>query len=246
MNINNPHITPYGDHSILVQWVPVMDQKINQKIHALSKIIRTWKDVEDTIAGYCELLIVFRDQLNRLDLLSDSITQILEDLDSESNLENNVKLIEVPVCYNSRFGYDLDNMCYVKGISKEELVDFHTQPTYHVFMIGFLPGFPYLGGLNKILYQARLDHPRPEVSQGSVGIAGNQTGIYTCKSPGGWNIIGRSPIRFFFPECDPPCLIEPGDKVRFKAIEEEQFFEMKEKSDHQTFDFQTLISEWKS
>jgi len=129
----------------------------------------------------------------------------------------------VPVCYDQEFGEDLAYIAQVHRLTIEEVVAIHTSTSYFVHMIGFLPGFPYLGGLSPRIATPRKESPRTLVAAGSVGIAGAQTGVYPIDSPGGWQIIGRSPWQFFDQHVDPPCRVRAGDTVKFNAITLHEF-----------------------
>ncbi|HEX3420330.1 MAG TPA: 5-oxoprolinase subunit PxpB [Candidatus Udaeobacter sp.] len=131
--------------------------------------------------------------------------------------------VEIPVCYDSEFGFDLDRVAEHTQLSEREIVDIHTSGEYRVACIGFVPGFTFLAGLPKKLATPRRDAPRKEIPPGSVGIGGVQTGIYPLRSPGGWNLIGRTPLKLFDPSKNPPTLLQPGDRVRFRAITREEF-----------------------
>jgi inhibitor of KinA len=133
------------------------------------------------------------------------------------------RVIEIPVCYDREFAPDVDDVARHAQISPQEVVDFHSSADYRVACIGFVPGFPFLAGLPKKLATPRRDVPRKEISPGSVGIGGAQTGIYPLRSPGGWNLIGRTPLTLFDPRNDPPTLLCPGDRVHFRAITREEF-----------------------
>ena len=133
------------------------------------------------------------------------------------------RLIEIPVCYDSEFGLDLDRVAEHTKLSEGEIVDLHSTREYRVACIGFVPGFTFLAGLPKNLATPRRDVPRKEIPAGSVGIGGTQTGIYPLRSPGGWNLIGRTPLKLFDPLENPPTLLRPGDRVRFHKISREEF-----------------------
>ena len=133
------------------------------------------------------------------------------------------RLIEIPVCYDPEFGFDLDRVAEHTKLSEREIVNLHSRVEYQVACIGFVPGFPFLAGLPKNLATPRRDVPRKEIPPGSVGIGGAQTGIYPLRSPGGWNLIGRTPLRLFDPTKNPPTLLRPGDRVRFRVITREEF-----------------------
>ena len=132
-------------------------------------------------------------------------------------------LIEIPVCYDPEFGFDLDRVTEHTKLSNREIIDLHSTGEYRVACIGFVPGFTFLAGLPKNLATPRRDVPRKEIPPGSVGIGGAQTGIYPLRSPGGWNLIGRTPLKLFDPLKNPPTLLRPGDRVRFRAIAREEF-----------------------
>jgi len=133
------------------------------------------------------------------------------------------RLIEIPVCYHAEFGFDLDRVAEHTTLSTREVIDVHSTGEYRVACIGFVPGFTFLAGLPKNLATPRRDVPRKEIPPGSVGIGGAQTGIYPLRSPGGWNLIGRTPLKLFDPSKSPPTLLHPGDRVRFRAITREEF-----------------------
>jgi len=133
------------------------------------------------------------------------------------------RLTEIPVCYDAEFGFDLDRVAEHTKLSQREIVDLHSTHEYRVACIGFVPGFTFLAGLPTNLATPRRDVPRKEIPPGSVGIGGAQTGIYPLRSPGGWNLIGRTPLKLFDPTKDPPTLLCPGDRVRFRAITREEF-----------------------
>jgi KipI family sensor histidine kinase inhibitor len=131
--------------------------------------------------------------------------------------------IEIPVCYDQKYALDLEEVTYQTGLSADELIETHSSGTYRVNCLGFTPGFPYLSGLPAKLAVPRRPVPRKAVPGGSVAIGGNQTGIYPITSPGGWNVIGRTPLRLFTPAKNPPALLCPGDNVRFRPISPQEF-----------------------
>ena len=133
------------------------------------------------------------------------------------------QLVEVPVCYDPEFGVDLDVVARHAQISASEVVDLHSKTEYRVSCVGFTPGFPFLSGMPGKLATPRRATPRKEIPAGSVGIGGAQTGVYPMRSPGGWNLIGRTPLRLFDPQKNPPVLLQAGDRVRFNAITREEF-----------------------
>ncbi len=150
-----------------------------------------------------------------------SLLRLLADLDEHVGDEGRV--VEVPVCYGGELGPDLDAVAALHGLAADEVVRLHAAGEYRVHMVGFVPGFPYLGGLHPRLHTPRRESPRTSVPRGSVGIGGGQTGIYPVESPGGWQLIGRTPLRLFDAHVEPPALLRAGDVVRFRPVSEAEF-----------------------
>jgi inhibitor of KinA len=145
------------------------------------------------------------------------------DADRTADEDNVVHAHDLPVCYDPEFGFDLEHVAKHTGASVEQVVSMHGDAEYRVSCLGFTPGFPFLSGLPAQLATPRRSTPRKEIPAGSVAIGGAQTGIYPLKSPGGWNVIGRTSVRLFDPQKDPPALLRPGDRVRFRAISRSEF-----------------------
>src|SRR5205809_3116563 len=137
------------------------------------------------------------------------------------------RTVEIPVCYDPEFAPELDEVARHAQISTEQVVELHSAADYRVACIGFVPGFPFMAGLPKTIATPRRSNPRKEIPPGAVGIGGAQTGIYPLRSPGGWNLIGRTPLKLFDPTKDPPVLLRAGDRVRFRAITREEFESLK-------------------
>ncbi|PIC56280.1 kinase inhibitor [Sporosarcina sp. P12(2017)] len=137
------------------------------------------------------------------------------------------RLVEIPVLYGGEFGPDLHIVAETHGMSIEEVIKIHTTPEYLVYMIGFAPGFPFLGGLDERIATPRKLTPRTSIPPGSVGIAGKQTGVYPLETPGGWQIIGRTPTDLFVPDMSPPSLLQSGDKIKFCPMTQEQYDKQK-------------------
>ncbi|NOU99874.1 5-oxoprolinase subunit PxpB [Paenibacillus sp. LMG 31457] len=153
------------------------------------------------------------------------IQRLLENFEPDSPIQSGLTEvpIEIPVCYGGDFGPDLTDVAAHHGVTLEEIVALHTAKIYPVYMIGFAPGFPYLGGMDEGLVTPRKSVPRPRIPAGSVGIGGAQTGIYPLETPGGWHLIGRTPIALFQPDSESPSLLRAGDLVKFVSITPEQF-----------------------
>lgn len=155
------------------------------------------------------------------DYVRDRLLDILRTLDARDAPP--AREVEIPVCYGGDCGPDLEDVARLNGLTAQEVVEIHSSASYVVHMIGFAPGFPYLGGMDPRIAAPRRDAPRPSVPAGSVGIAGVQTGVYPIETPGGWNVIGRTPLKLFQPERDPPSLLRAGDIVRFRPISKEAY-----------------------
>jgi inhibitor of KinA len=159
--------------------------------------------------------------LTPYDVMHRHVSSVVDCLVDDSAIGGNS--IDIPVCYGGEFGPDLNQVASHTGLSAAAVIDRHSKAEYRVHLLGFLPGFPYLGGMDPRLATPRRDTPRTAVPAGSVGIGGAQTGVYPLESPGGWQLIGRSPVILFDPQRSPPTLLAPGDLVRFHAIDRAEY-----------------------
>ncbi|KAB8152364.1 5-oxoprolinase subunit PxpB [Kordia sp. TARA_039_SRF] len=217
----------YGNNGLLLTWEAEMTQKVLYSVlEYQEKIIKLkLKLILDVIQSNNSLLIIY--DFKKIGFKS--LQHLLERL--FSLFSDTIQLPkqycwEIPVCYDAYFGIDLDEITQKTTLSKEEIIQLHTAPTYQVFSIGFLPGFLYLGGLDKRLHIDRKSTPRLEVKKGAVGIGGMQTGIYPKTSPGGWQIIGNSPLNFFDVSNEKPCFAKAGDFIKFVAVSLEEYHEI--------------------
>lgn len=149
--------------------------------------------------------------------------------------------IHIPVLYGERWGPDLEQVAKTHQLSCEQVIQLHTQPIYLVYMIGFTPGFPYLGGMSEAIATPRKKTPRTEVPSGSVGIADQQTGIYSLPTPGGWNLIGRTPIHLFDPKREPAALLQAGDQIVFETIDDKEYEEISLAWEKQAYQIQISV-----
>jgi len=209
---------PAGDKVIVVEFGNEINQAINHKVMALYQAINSCdiEGIEELIPTYRSLMVqynpskvVYKELINRLKELS-------EDLDQE--IKTKQRIIEVPVIYGQEFGPDIEFVASHNNISVDEVIQIHTSQDYLIYMLGFTPGFPYLGGMSDKIETPRLETPRNKIPVGSVGIAGKQTGIYPIESPGGWQLIGRTPITLYDPYREPPILMQAGDFIRFVSV----------------------------
>jgi inhibitor of KinA len=218
-------IVPASDSSLLVVFGDTISPELHERVMGLFHALRGWRDqsIRNLHAGYASLLIDF----DPLRLTHGELTAMVQELEGagDSATGTNASVVTIPVCYDTEFGPDLTDVAQHAGLSVEEVVHLHSSPTYLVYFLGFSPGFVYLGGLPEALHTPRLTTPRISIAAGSVGIAGSQTGIYPVDSPGGWRLIGRTPLRMFDPESTPSTRLQPGDRMRFAAIDRGRFEE---------------------
>jgi inhibitor of KinA len=215
---------PVGDNALLVEFGSTVSLDINRRVHVLDHVISKakLKGVKECVPTYRSLLIYYDPSQTSYEPLIFQTKDLEAKLD-ESSVFTHERVLEVPVVYGNEYGPDLGHVARYHGLQEDEVVQLHSGRDYTVYMIGFVAGFPYLGEVAGEIVTSRLKTPRLQVPAGSVGIAEKQTGIYPCESPGGWQIIGRTPLKLFDVEKHPPALILPGDTVRFRPVEKEKF-----------------------
>jgi inhibitor of KinA len=221
-----PRIVPLGDRALVAHLGKEISRKTFDSIRSLSHQLS-----DNPPKGFVELVPAFTTLTVYYDPLVTTVSELTEQIRRQQSVEieapeANPRIVEVPVCYGGEFGEDLELVAKHAGFSAAETIRIHASSDYIVHMIGFAPGFPYLGGMSPKIAAPRRSSPRLKVPVGSVGIAGEQTGIYPLETPGGWQIIGRTPLALFRPNEDPPTLLQAGDIVRFRSISQEEFREM--------------------
>jgi inhibitor of KinA len=204
-----------GEAAVLVKLGEQIDMSLNQQVHRLDQ-----KFIQAPLVGIVEIVPAYASLLIHYDptVLSEPVVIAWIERCAcrmDEGLLAEPRLVEIPIFYGGVNGPDLESLARAHELSVEEVIRLHSQAIYTVYMTGFTPGFPYLGGLPDLLVTPRLETPRSSVRAGSVGIAGSQTGIYPVESPGGWQIIGYTPTRLFDPFREPPALLSAGDQVRF-------------------------------
>ncbi len=185
--------------------------------------------VTELIPSYCNIMVVYDPLETSTHHLQSQLRERVHAADSHRNEMPRPKVVEIPVCYGGGYGPDLPQVARHCGLSPKEIIERHSAVEYPIYMIGFSPGFPFLGGLDPNLHTPRLATPRTRVPAGSVGIADAQTGIYPVESPGGWQLIGRTPIQLFRPKHFAPFRYEVGDRLRFVPIEPEEYLQIQAK-----------------
>lgn len=211
-------IRPAGDAALRVEWAPRVDEAISARVVAIGDAVRArWGGlIRDAVVGYHTLTVYF-DPL-RIDVrwLEDQLAAVAADpaVPAEAVRAH----LEVPVCYGGDLGPDLGEVAHAANCTEQEVIDLHASRDYRVFVVGFVPGFAYMGPVDARLALPRRRTPRTRVPAGSVALASGQTGIYPMETPGGWHVIGRTPIRPFDERRAEPVLFRPGDSVRFRSI----------------------------
>lgn len=228
-------ILPLGDHAITIRFGDTIDEDINQQALSFSNCLKQQQitGVKDIIPTYTSVTVVYDimtiykydKTISAFDYMHQQIEKALQHI-NEYRTETG-KIIQIPVCYDVSLGIDLKELAAQKNLNVEEIVQLHSSVTYRVYMIGFMPGFPYMGRVNDKIATPRKNSPRKNVVAGSVGIADFQTGIYPFDSPGGWNIIGQTPMMMFNTYYIETCVLKPGDKVNFVPISLREFKQLK-------------------
>jgi KipI family sensor histidine kinase inhibitor len=209
-----------GEQGLVAELGCTIDPAVNARVHRLAAAVQraSVAGIREVVPSYRSLLIVFDPFLLPRKRLRETVDRLAGGDDPGQDSSHEGKTVHLPVCYGGDFGPDLEFVAHHNGLSPAEVIALHAGETYPVYLLGFLPGFPYLGGLPARIAAPRLETPRQNVAPGSVAIAGSQTGVYPLPSPGGWRIIGRTPLRLFDPARTEPFLVAAGDRVRFHPI----------------------------
>ena len=225
-----PRILPANDSSLLIEFGNSIDYSINARVYSLQHEIERSSLIDaviETIPSYRSLLVEY--DIAALDYVDirDQVAALIEKTVATDGAGTEIgsDSHQIPVAYGGEFGPDLETVAEHAGITIDEVIAIHSGTDYHVFMLGFAPGFPYLGGMDERIACPRLSTPRTRVPAGSVGIAEAQTGVYPNESPGGWQLIGRTPIALFDVDADPPAAMLPGTQVNFVPISHEEYEE---------------------
>ncbi len=203
---------PLGDAALLAELGTRLDTAINTRAIALAAALKKRRDVRQAIAGYASVTVHFDPDLVTHDTLAAAIKRLAA---KRSPMSEPGRLHRIPVVYD---GPDMEAVSAVLGLDVDKIVELHTRPIYRVFLVGFVPGWGYLGPLPEELELPRRQVPRTRVPAGSVAIAGRQAGIYPMAVPGGWHLIGSTSVKVFLPDSDPPCLFRAGDRVKFFSV----------------------------
>ena len=212
-----------GDSSLLLQFGNAIDPEINARIAATVQLMKEQhiEGVVDLIPAFCSLLINYDPRVILYGEMRRRMEKILS-VEIAAGARKK-KIYEIPVCYGGELGPDLATIAEHARLTEQEVIDIHSSSDYLIYMLGFLPGFTYLGGLDERIHTPRLANPRIRIPAGSVGIGGSQTGIYPMDSPGGWQLMGMTPVKTYDPEREIPILVEAGDYIRFVPIDRDEY-----------------------
>ncbi len=214
-----------GEQGLALELGDGIDERINARVLRVGEVVSRVLsgDIEEVVPTYRSLLVTFDPlRIERAELARRIHALLLKDPELAA-VQQPSRCLVVPVCYGGQYGADLEFVAAHAKLTAHEVIEIHAAATYRVYMLGFTPGFPHLGGMSPRIAAPRLERPRTRIKAGSVGIAGEQTGVYPIDSPGGWRLIGRTPLRFFDPTSDRPFLLAAGDYLRFRPIDEDQF-----------------------
>ncbi len=221
-----------GDSAVTVEFSKEMSEETNRKIRFLAAKMESEKikGVSESVPTFCSLTIYFDPFVISAKKLEKKILNIVNSY--VEGFAEKKRVFLIPVCYDGEYAPDMEDVCALTGLQKEQVIEIHTSRDYLIYMLGFLPGFPYLGGMDERIEASRLETPRTIIPAGAVGIGGKQTGIYPLASPGGWRLIGRTPVKVYDPDREMPIVYKAGDYIRFYSITEEEFKEIAENGGH--------------
>ena len=219
----NYSFLPNGDTGLTVSFKNEISREVNSHVTSFVSEVEKARirGVIELVPAFSSVTIIYDPCSISYMILKLKLKRILKNL-SQGNTFVPV-LYKIPVCYDGEFAPDMANVSKHTGLTKEEIVSIHTSCDYLIYMLGFIAGFPYLGGMSKEIATPRLKNPRVKIEGGSVGIAGEQTGIYPVDSPGGWQLIGRTPLKLYDADREKPVLLEAGQYIRFRSVSQEEY-----------------------
>lgn len=219
---------PSGDKSLVMEFGNSISPEINEKIRNMVMAIdqSNFPGILEIIPTYRSILIIYDPILVEFTSLINYLKEIVNSLGDSSDGE--ARIIELPTVYGGEYGPDIEFVAKHNNLTVDEVISLHSSTDYLLYMLGFTPGFGYLGGMSKEIETPRLQVPRTKIPAGSTGIAGSQTGIYPIDSPGGWQLIGRTPVKLYDPLATPPVLLNAGDYVRFVPVTEQEYLKIQD------------------
>ncbi|GAX91545.1 5-oxoprolinase subunit PxpB [Effusibacillus lacus] len=227
-SVSSIELIPLGDSAIVVQFGQTINLETHRKVRALAAYLdrHPFPGMVEYIPAFTTVSVFYDPCRTNYRTVCFVLEQIVSELVETQDLQP--RTVEIPVLYGGEFGPDLEFVAEHNGLTTSDVIEIHSSGEYLVYMIGFAPGFPYIGGMSERIATPRRPSPRLSIPAGTVGIAGMQTGVYPIETPGGWQLIGRTPIALFRPDDNPPSLLQAGDIVRFRPISREEYKTWKE------------------
>lgn len=223
--------SPLGDQAIVIEAGTEINEDVQKRVQAIAALLQTqppgW--MIEFIPAFTTVAVFYNPLAIQYDGVKNDLTVLL--LQMQEVISSEERTVEIPVCYGGDFGPDLDYVAAHNGLTAQEVIAIHSSGNYSVSMIGFAPGFPFISGMSEKIAAPRRKSPRLRIPERTVGIAGKQTGVYPIETPGGWQLIGRTPLRLFRPDREIPSLLRAGDKIRFRQITEDEYHSWKEEPD---------------
>jgi inhibitor of KinA len=215
--------SPLGDGAIVIEAGTEINEEVQKRVRSIAALLESrapaW--IVEFIPAFTTVAVFYNPLAASYEAVQTDLEELLQHMeDADQSLS---RTVEIPVSYGGDFGPDLEFVAAHNGLTTEQVIEIHTSGTYSVSMIGFAPGFPFISGMSEKIAAPRRDTPRLRIPERTVGIAGKQTGVYPIETPGGWQLIGRTPIRLFRPEQDIPSLLQAGDKIVFRRITEAEY-----------------------
>ncbi len=231
------NIKSLGDSALIVQLGEGIDPAIHETVKNLSELLTSqpFEGFIEYVPAYNNITVYYnpyvihisqKSSLTAFEIVSSYMNDLVQQM--KVNKKEDFKIVSIPVCYGGEFGPDLEHVANFHNMTTENVIQIHSESECLVYMLGFAPGFPFMGGMDTRIATPRKATPRLSIQPGSVGIAGKQTGIYSLETPGGWQIIGRTPLDLFLPHMSPPTLLQAGDRIRFVPISPSEYTDYKE------------------